>query len=191
MVMKWVAELKEKTGRSLDEWCTLIRKDAPTELAARRAWLKTKHKFGSNTASWLAERADGQPTWDESAESYLSIAPVYVDEMFAGPKLALRPMADALLRVGLELGDDVRWCPCKTIIPLYRNHVIAQIKPATRTRIQFGFALDAGVKFTAKVHDTGGLKKKDRITHALDVCSMDDIDADLRKWLKMAYERDA
>ena len=66
---------------------------------ARREWLKTKYKLGTNTAWWLAERADGQPTWDESPEAYLAVAPSYVDEMFAGPKAALRPLADALMRL--------------------------------------------------------------------------------------------
>jgi hypothetical protein len=42
-------------------------------------------------------------------------------------------------------GQGVKACPCKTIVPLYRRHVIAQIKPATRTRIDFGLALGATV----------------------------------------------
>src|SRR5438309_2620063 len=74
MVQKWVAELKPKTGRSLEEWQAYITKSGPKELAARRQWLKEKHGIGTNTAWWLAERADGQPTWDESPELYLEIA---------------------------------------------------------------------------------------------------------------------
>jgi hypothetical protein len=190
MVMKWVAELKQKTGRDLDEWCAFIRKEAPKDLAARREWLKTKHKIGTNTAWWLAERADGQPTWDESPEAYLAIAPKYVDEMFSGPKSELRPIADALMRMAKEIADDIKFCPCQTIIPFYRQHVIAQIKPATRTRIDFGLSLGAEVAFTARLKDTGGLKKKDRITHKVEITSLDDLDAQLKKWLRMAYDRD-
>ena len=97
MVVKWVEELKGKTGRTLEEWCVHIRKDGPKELDARREWLKSKYKLGTNTAWWLAERADGQPTWDESPEAYLAIAPTYVDEMFGGAQGAsLRPIGDAL-----------------------------------------------------------------------------------------------
>lgn len=191
MVMKWVAELKHKTGRDLDEWCTLIRKEAPTEMAARREWLKTKHQLGTNTAWWLAERADGQPTWDESPESYLSYAPKWVDQMFEGPKAALRPLGDALMRLALEVGDDIKFCPCQTIVPFYRNHVIAQIKPSTRTRIDFGLSLGKEVPFTARLKDTGGIAKKDRITHKVEITKMEDIDASVKKWLRLAYERDA
>jgi hypothetical protein len=191
MVMKWVAELKDKTGRDLDEWCALIRKEAPKEMAARRDWLKTKHKLGTNTAWWLAERADGQPTWDESPESYLSYAPKYVDEMFGGGKAALRPLGDALMRFAQEVADDIKFSPCQTIIPFYRNHVIARIKPSTRTRIDFGFALGKETPFTARLKDTGGIAKKDRITHNVAITRMEDIDADVKKWLRLAYERDA
>src|SRR5262245_52323812 len=75
MVMNWVEELKGKTGRTLEEWGALIRKEGPKEMEHRREWLKSKYKLGTNTAWWLAERADGQPTWDESPEAYLAIAP--------------------------------------------------------------------------------------------------------------------
>jgi hypothetical protein len=190
MVQKWVNELKDKTGRTLEEWTALIRKQAPRELPARRDWLKTKHKLGTNTAWWLAERADGQPTWDESPESYLAYAPKYVDEMYAGKRAALRPLNDALMRLAAEIAPDVKFCPCKTMVPVYRKHVIAQIKPASNTRIDFGLSLGPTVPFTARLKDTGGIKRKDRITHKIEISSEKDINADLRKWLKAAYQRD-
>lgn len=191
MVQKWVSELKQKTGRTLEEWCAHIRKEGPDDLPARREWLKTRHKLGTNTAWWLAERADGRPTWDESPESYLAAAPVYVEEMFAGPKAHLRPLADALMRLALDVAPDIKFSPCKTIIPFYREHVIAQIKPATNKRIDFGFALDAMTPFTERLKDTGGLKKKDRITHRIEIATPDDIDVEVEGYLRRAYERDA
>ena len=63
------------------------------------------------------------------------------EDMYAGAKVGLRPIYDALLDLCLNFADDVKACPCKTIVPLYRNHVIAQIKPTTNTRIDFGLAL--------------------------------------------------
>jgi Domain of unknown function (DUF5655)/Domain of unknown function (DUF4287) len=190
MIQKWVTELKAKTGRTLEEWCAFIQKEGPDNLPARREWLKAKHKLGTNTAWWLAERADGQPTWDETPELYLAIAPKYVDEMFGGSKAGLRPLGDALMRMAREVADDIKLCPCKTIIPIYREHVIAEIKPATRTRIDFGLALGPDQPFTARLKDTGGLAKKNRITHKVEVTKAKDIDAQVRKWLRAAYDRD-
>jgi hypothetical protein len=35
----------------------------------------------------------------------------------------------------------VRVSPCQTFVPIFRNFAIAQIKPATRTRVDLGLAL--------------------------------------------------
>jgi Domain of unknown function (DUF5655)/Domain of unknown function (DUF4287) len=189
MVMKWVRELKEKTGRTLEEWQKHIVKNGPDELRPRIAWLKEKYNIGSNTAWWLAERADGQPTWDESEEAYLAIAPKYVEEMFAGKKAPLLPLYHKFLELGRALGDDVKFCPCKTIVPLYRKHVFAQVKPTTNTRIDFGLAL-GDTKAKGRLIDTGGFKKKDRITHRFAIAKMEDIDDEVEHWLRIAYDRD-
>lgn len=131
MVQKWVSELEEKTGRSLEEWIDFVKKEK------------------------------------------------------------LRPIYDALLRLGKSLGEDVKACPCKTIVPLYREHVFAQIKPTTNTRIDLGLALrNYKGKLPKRVIDTGGLAKKDRITQRIPVGSVDEIDAEMTKWLKPAYDLD-
>lgn len=189
MVQKWVAELKTKTGRTLEEWCVHIQKAGPDDVPARREWLKSKYKLGTNTAWWLAERADGRPTWDESPETYLAMAPTYVDEMFAGGKALMRPVAEALMRLAMDVADDIKFCPCKTIIPFYRERVIAQIKPATKTRIDFGFALGKEYPFTPRVKDTGGLAKKDRITHKIEIGKLEDIDVEVEAWLQGVRSR--
>ena len=125
-----------------------------------------------------------------SAAAYLATAERYVEELFSGPKAALRPIYDALLMLGLTIGKDTKACPCKTIVPIYRHHVIAQIKPATKSRIDFGLAL-GNTKAPKRLIDTGGFKKKDRITHRVEVTSIDDIDDELVRWLKKAYEMDS
>ena len=39
--------------------------------------------------------------------------------------------------------------------------------------------------------DTGGEKKGDRITHRVEITKLSDIDAEVKTWLKQAYEADA
>ena len=92
--------------------------------------------------------------------------------------------------MGLELGKDVKICPCATIVPMYRKHVFAQIKPSTRTRIDLGFALK-DMKPVGRLVDTGGFAKKDRITHRIPITSLADIDAEVGRWLRRAYDLDA
>src|SRR5256884_7254396 len=70
MVQKWVAGLKDKTGRTLEEWIAVVKKEGPKDEKSRREWLKVKHKLGTNSAWWIAERADGKGE-DDSPEAYL------------------------------------------------------------------------------------------------------------------------
>jgi hypothetical protein len=182
--------LPEKTGRSLEEWIRFIQEEGPPTEQERRDWLKAEHKLGTNSAWWLAERSVGKGEEVGDPETYLEAAQGYVDAMFAGPKAALRPIYEALLDLGRGIGPDVKACPCQTIVPLYRNHVFAQIKPATKTRIDFGFALK-DTPASGRLIDTGGFVKKDRITHRISITSLADIDDEVRRWLKKAYEMDA
>ena len=203
MTQKWIAELKQKTGRTLEEWLKLIKKEGPTTEKERREWLKTNnltpHVFTPARIAVLKLLASQAAISLENArlyrdaqqmEAYLKAAEKYVEEMFAGKKEDLRPIYDALLKLGLKIGQDVKACPCQTIVPLYRNHVFAQIKPTTQTRIDFGLAL-GNMKTPKRLIDTGGYAKKDRITHRFEITSLKDIDAEVKRWLKVAYDRDA
>src|SRR5437762_9913827 len=60
MTQKWVGELKQKTGRTLEEWIRFIKKEGPPTEQARRDWLKQQHGLGTNSAWWLAERSVGK-----------------------------------------------------------------------------------------------------------------------------------
>ncbi len=191
MVQKWLAELKETTGRSMEEWIALVKKEGPKDEKSRREWLKTKHKIGTNSAWWIAERAEGKGGDEDTPEVYLKAAVRYVEGQYAGPKEKLRPIYDQLLALGKSMGSDVKACPCKTIVPLYRNHVFAQIKPTTNSRIDLGFALTHYKgKLPKQLIDTGGLAKKDRITHRMEITAPEQIDGEVKKWLKTAYDLD-
>jgi len=192
MVQKWVGELKKKTGKSLDEWIAFVKKEGPKDEKSRREWLKTKHEMGTNSAWWIAERAEGKGGKEDSPELYLKAAAKYVEEQYAGPKEKLRPVYDELLSLGKSIAGDVKACPCKTIVPLYREHVFAQIKPTTNSRIDLGLALAKyKSKFPKHVIDTGGLAKKDRITHRIEISSTAQINKDVKSWLKIAYDLDS
>lgn len=187
-----ISNLPEKTGKSIEEWIRLLKKAGPQGEKERRDWLKQEHQLGGTTASMIAARAAGKGAEDTDEAAYLKAAVAYVEAMYAGSKAGLRPLHDALIELGLSLGDDVKICPCKTMVPLYREHVIAQIKPATRTRIDFGLALKGAKKKPGKrLKETGGLAKGDRITHAFAITTLDDIDDAVTQWLRIAYELDA
>ena len=192
MVQKWIGELKTKTGRSLEEWIVFVKKEGPKDEAGQREWLKVKQKLGTNSAWWIAARVAGKESEEDSPEKYLAAAPEHVEKQYAGKKEALRPIYEALLKLGKSVGSDVKACPCLTMVPFYRNHVFAQIKPTTNTRVDLGFALaQYKGKLPKRLVDTGGLAKKDRITHRIELKSASEIDDEVKKWLRTAYELDA
>jgi hypothetical protein len=189
MVQTSIRNLQKRTGKSIEEWVEFVKSEGPEGEKERREWLKANHGISTNYAYWIAERAAGRGWDDGDPDAYLDAAEKYVEEMFSGGKAALRPIFDALLKLGFSLGNDVKACPCKTIVPLYRKHVFAEIKPSTQTRIDLGFALKETLAI-GRLIDTGGFEKKDRITHRIPIISLADIDDEVQSWLKKAYEMD-
>jgi hypothetical protein len=100
MTRKWVTELKQKTGRSLEEWLKHIKKDGPKDEQGRRVWLKDEYGLGTNTAWWLAERSVGKGEESGDPDLYLESAERDVEKMFSGGKAHLRPLYDKLLKLG-------------------------------------------------------------------------------------------
>ncbi len=191
-----IANLKAKTGRDLEAWLGFAAKEGPKEGKALTSWLK-KQGLGGTQAGIVAERAAPgarHAFLEDTPEGYLRAAEAYVEAMFEGRKAHLRPLYDTLLELGLDLGPDMKACPCKTIVPLYRERVVAQLKPTTLTRLDLGLALGdpAMVKDdSGRLVDTGGFANKDRITHRIEIKAMKDIDLEVETWLRRAYERDA
>lgn len=178
-----MANLKERTGRTIEQWVRMVKKSGPATERERIAWLKEAHGITTNYALWIAKRADG----GGGAVNYDPDA--MVEAMFAGKKAGLRPIYDEMLRLAFGLGKDVRVSPGKTIVPFYRKHVFAQVKPTTATRIDAGFALK-DMKPSGKLISTGGFEKGDRITHRIPVASIREIDTEVKKWLTHAYKID-
>lgn len=190
LVQSIIAGMKNKTGRSLDEWLRLTKQEGPVSEKGRREWLKKEHRLGANYAMWIAARSVGKSEEDEDPEQYLQHAQDNVAKMFSGPKEHLRAIYDEILKYARTMGSDIRVSPCSTIVPIYRKHVIAQIKPTTRTRIDLGLALK-NAKVPKRLINTGGFEKKDRITHRIELSEPKNFDAEAKRWMRVAYEGDA
>lgn len=190
IVKKWTDELPAKTGRTLDEWAEFVRAHAPEDRKERIAWLKEKHGLGSNTAGWVADYTTDKATWDGDPKVYLKQAEAYVDAMFVKGKEWQRPVFEAVIAEVRKLGADVKVCPCKTMVPFYRRREFAHVKPATKTRLELGLALP-GVPYTGRLKANPRADDKDRHHHLIELTGVPDVDAEVRKWLRAAYDADA
>ncbi len=193
-VQALLANLEAKSGKSLEGWLTLAKQAGPTERGRLKAWFQAQG-LGGSQAALLAERAGGEKSspFENSEEGYLRAARGYVERQYAGKKAPLRPLYEAILAAGLAVGPEAKACPCQTFVPLFRNHVFAQVKPSTLSRIDVGLALGDPAKVKgapARLLATQGFAKKDRITHRMEVTRLSDVDDTLRAWLARAYQRD-
>jgi hypothetical protein len=189
MVQKWAEELPAKTGRSLQQWAELVNGLKLTERKDRIAYLKKEHGLGTNHATHIVAYATDSDTWDGDPEVYLRQAAGYVEEMFAGGKAELRPMYEKIVTAVRKLGKDVKVCPCQTIIPFYRNRVFAQVKPATRTRLELGLVLK-DVPFEGLLKKNPRANAQDRLKHFIPLEGSDQVTSEVLGWVKNAYEQD-
>lgn len=185
----WVAALRETSGRSLDEWLELVNCSGPATENERPDWLQRQHGLDARAAAWIAARAQDHGAESEDPEAYLRAAVEYVDRMFRGARQVLRPIYDELLALGLSFGSDVKACPCREHVPLYRNRIFAQIKPGP-ARIDLGLALGLR-RAQGRLRDSGGFAKKDRISHRIPIATVSGIDAEVIRWFRLAYDEDA
>jgi hypothetical protein len=109
--------------------------------------------------------------------------------MYSGKKAALRPIHDAALAAARKLGSDVMPSARKTYLSLVRKRQFGAIQPSTTDRVDLGLVLP-GVRAQGRLEATttvgGG-----RVTHRIALRSPTDVDTEVRRWLKSAYDRDA
>jgi hypothetical protein len=75
------------------------------------------------------------------------------------------------------------------MVPFYRKRVFAEVKPATKTRIEFSFAL-VDVPFGGILQPNRRADDKDRLKHQIHLATPADITPAVLKWLKLAYDQD-
>jgi hypothetical protein len=173
--------LPEKTGRTFDEWVSIVKQDGPAERREIVAWLKAQYELGTVTANFIAAEAVG-----ESIEAAYADEGALLDGMFAGDRAALRPIYDKLAETARKIANDVELTVCKTYVGVRRGKQFAMLKPTTRTRVDVGLALPK-VKPEGRLVKAGSIGN-DRMTHRIEITTAKQIDGELKHWLKAAYE---
>ena len=175
-----IRNLKNRTGRSLEEWVRVAAKTSGlTELKALRAWLKTEHGLGGTTCWIIADATLGDPDARPPSDAEL------LGAQFKGDKAALRPVYDRLVRELRKLGADVNVGVRKTQTTFARKHSFAIAKAPTTARIDLGLRLP-GVKPTQRLQVTTAFS--DNATHCVRLTTPKEVDDQLKKWLKAAYD---
>jgi hypothetical protein len=173
--------LLERTGRSLEDWVALVRRDGPDPLDqnAVRRWLKDVHGVQQNSQWAIADATAQAAGWVRPTVAE------YVDGQYEGAKAGLRPVYDELAAMLTGLGPDVRTEGRSTYVPFVRGRQFASVAAATRTRV------DLGLRFTdppasARLHPAKSFAQS---THIVALTSVDQVDADVLALARTAYEQ--
>lgn len=175
-----IRNLAEKTGKSLDEWVSLVRASGLGKHGEIVTMLKGEHGLGHGYANLVAHSAAAAsapppPAGDDA-----------VDAVYAGDKAGLRPIHDALMVAIHAFGGDVELAPKKGYVSLRRNKQFALIQPSTKTRVDLGLQLK-GVPPEGRLEAAGSWNAM--VSHRVRIEKKEEIDPQLIAWLRSAYER--
>ena len=170
-----IDNMPEKTGKSLQEWQQLLKAKAFAKHSETLNFLKNEcgvtHGFANTIVHLSKENVD-------APEDLVAI-------QYQG-KEQLLPIYNKLIATIEQFGPDVVITPKKGTVSLIRKKQFALIKPATKTRVDLGLKL-VGKEETTRLGNSGPFGTM--CTHRVQITSVDEVDQQLKNWLKEAYEK--
>ena len=170
-----IDNMPEKTGRSLTEWKALLKTKSFSKHSEAVTYLKKEHGVTHGFANTIVSLSK-----DEEATTDDLIANQYKG------KESLLPIYKRLVELVSEFGEDVNVTPKKTEVSLDRKRKFAVIKPATKSRIDLGLKLK-GQPVTDRLENSGPFGTM--CTHRVRLTDIDQVDSELKEWLKEAYQK--
>ncbi len=179
MAAAMIAGMKEKTGKTLEQWLALAKKSGAEKHGQVVSHLKSEHGLTHGFANLVAHKyLKSDAGSAEGGDDALLAA------QYAGDKAALKPIYDALIKTISTFGKDVEVSPKKTYVSLRRSKQFALIQPSTKTRIDLGINLKTEPA-VGKLEKSGSFNAM--VSHRVKLEKPGDIDADVKAWLKKAY----
>ncbi|MAP96095.1 MAG: phosphoribosylformylglycinamidine synthase [Ponticaulis sp.] len=178
MAASMIANMPEKTGKPLEDWLKIVGASGLQKHGEIVKHLKADHGMTHGFANLVAHTAlkSAASTTDASAEDLVSA-------QYSGNKAELKPIYDAIIAFAETLGEDVEVAPKKSSVSLRRSKQFALVTPATKTRI------DLGINNKGRAPE-GRLEasKNAMCSHLVKLSSVDEFDAEVKAWVKEAYD---
>ena len=170
-----INNMPKKTGKSLEEWATILKRKNFAKHGEAVKFLKTEHGVThgfANTIVILSKNSQDTPD-DLLINQYKG-------------KEALKPIYEKLISEISKFGSDITNTPKKASVSMIRKRQFALIKPATKTRIDLGLKLK-DKQITNRLENSGPFGTM--CTHRVQLTSVNDVNSELVSWLKEAYEK--
>lgn len=179
MAAAMVANMKEKTGKTLDEWLAVANHSGAAKHGDIVKTLKTDHGLTHGYASLVAHKLlkSDAGSRAEGGEDLVAV-------QYAGPKAGLKPVYDAIANAVQSFGDDVEFAPKKAYVSLRRTRQFALVQPSTRTRVDLGIRLD-DTPAQGRLEASGSFNSM--VSHRVRLEKAGDVDAEVVGWLEKAY----
>ncbi len=179
-VATMIANLKEKTGHSIEEWTALITNAGLAKHGEIVKFLKETHNVTHGYASEIALKVLGSDA-DSSTD-----ANEFIVIQYKG-KEHLKAYYDKLIAEIQQFEGDFNIDPKKTYVSLKRKKQFIVLNPASKTRFEIGFNLK-GVEPSGKLEAE---KPNGICSHKINLTDINEIDDEVINWIKMAYEKAA
>lgn len=179
MAEAMIKNLKEKTGKTLPQWLTVVKKSKLVKHGEIVKMLKGDHGVTHGFASMIAHQHLGSAAYTSNESDDQLVA-----NQYTGAKSGLKPIYDALIAAIKKFGDDVEIAPKKAYVSLRRKKQFAIIQPSTKDRVDVGIKLK-DTKTTDRLEKAGSFNSM--VSHRVRLSAKKDVNAELKKWLKQAY----
>ncbi len=177
-----LSNIEKRTGKSLEALAAFVHESGLSKHGELVAMLKSTLGMGHGDANLLVHfvRKSGQQ--DPASAQERSVDHV-LDELYSGPKAALRSIHEALLA---ELGrvGEFEWVPKKSYVSYRRKKQFGMVGPATNTRVEVGLNMK-GVAATERLLAT---PSGQMCNYKVKLTGAEQVDAELIDWLRVAYE---
>jgi len=180
MAATMVANLKEKTGKTLDQWLKIVKGSKLGKHGEIVKFLKGDHGMTHGFANLVAHKF-----LKSDAGSQFETADL-VAVQHSGEKASLKPIYDAIIVAVQKFGKDVEIAPKIAYVSLRRRKQFAIIQPSTKTRVDVGVNLK-GVIPVGRLEASGSFNAM--VSHRARLEKKSDVDAELIGWLKAAWEQ--
>jgi hypothetical protein len=177
-----LANIEKRTGKSLAELGAIVKSSGLSKHGELVSMLKRSLGMGHGDANTLVHtvlKSDGQSV---AAAQGLSADQV-LDGLYVGPKAALRPIHDALLREIRTFGTFEE-APKKTYVSYRRRKQFATIGPATSSQVEVGLNAK-GLKAAGRLQE---LPAGQMCNYKVRLADVKEVDGELVAWIRTAFE---
>ena len=182
-VQNQIDNIQKKSGKSFDQLSALVKDSGLAKHGQIRDMLMAELGLTFGDANALVHavlETDGT----RSAEAKGLTADTILDELYSGPKAALRPIHDALMAELFTYGE-FEILPQKNYVSLRRKKQFAMLGPATNSRVELGLnAKDLPVDQRLLEQPKGSM-----CNYVVRLTDPGQADADVLSWLRVAFER--